>query len=82
MKQKKIKEEVEVIPLVKPLTPSENWKICQECRESIWKNEWGTAEFYHKLDCSKSNGIGYGSEKAGIIYPHKEQCPCTMCTTK
>ena len=40
------------------------WDKCPECDRSIWKEPKG--EFYHRLVCSKSNGIGYGEEGKAI----------------
>ena len=64
--------EVKVVPepdAPKPITSSttvkassgKGWSVCEECGREVWDDYSGT--FYHRLSCSKSNGIGYGDER-------------------
>lgn len=51
-----------------------HWEICQECgREVLIESK----EYYHKLSCSKSNGVGYLDEREPIA--HKVGCLCNRC---
>jgi hypothetical protein len=38
------------------------WYICSECGNECFHEIQGRT-YYHKLSCSHSNGIGYGSER-------------------
>ena len=54
-----IPEESEKIRAFRPVC--NKWQVCAECGNEILKDLDG--EFYHLLRCSRSNGIGYGSER-------------------
>lgn len=41
---------------------SERWKLCPECKEQVWK-EFTGHEYYHRISCSKSNGIRYRADR-------------------
>lgn len=41
---------------------SERWKQCPECKEWIW-HDWNGKEFYHRIKCSKTNGIVYRADR-------------------
>lgn len=52
------------------------WAKCEECGRECLTDANGT--FYHKLSCSKSNGIGYDEER-GICKTGKDKCMCSAC---
>lgn len=52
------------------------WYTCPECLNDVLVNR---GEYYHKLACSKSNGIGYGDERKNTTLPHHPSCDCLTC---
>jgi hypothetical protein len=69
------------VPDFKDVTPAHNWYTCEECNEfTLW--EYGKT-YYHKLSCSKSNGIGYvQGERINTTQPHDLFCNCMCCSPK
>lgn len=51
-----------IVPAVKVAAKviGSHWEVCEECGRKVWL-EFGK-EYYHRLKCSKSNGIPYGDE--------------------
>ena len=54
---------------------SVQWADCPECGAKQCLTDI-TGTYYHRLSCSKSNGIGYGGE---IASGHRKGCPCSAC---
>jgi hypothetical protein len=54
------------------------WERCPECKEDIF-HEVNGKEYYHKLACKHSNGVGYGGERTNQTLPHHPQCDCMTC---
>jgi hypothetical protein len=53
------------------------WYKCKECGNEAMNDTFGT--YYHKLVCSKSNGIGYNEERKNMTLPHNSRCDCMTC---
>lgn len=57
------------------------WANCLECDQEVWIEP--RQQFYHKLACPHSNGIGYGEERRNNpTLPHHHQCECLRCKAK
>ena len=57
------------------------WLMCEECGREIWTDYRG--QYYHKLACSKSNGIAYGDEISDKpMIPHHVTCDCLRCKAR
>lgn len=58
-----------------------DWKACTECG-CLVLHECNGKQYYHKLECSESNGIGYDEERLAynVRYPHHTACDCMSCS--
>jgi hypothetical protein len=54
------------------------WHDCMECGNNVL-HEVNGKSYYHKLSCSKSNGIGYNDERSNTTLPHHAGCNCLTC---
>ena len=60
----KQKPEVVAIP-TEPIfyrTPERSWNVCKECNEPVFREATGK-EYYHRIVCSKSNGVVYKKDR-------------------
>jgi hypothetical protein len=54
-----------------------NWYKCS-CGRLALKQANGQ-EFYHNINCKKSNGIDYYDPERNTTLPHKQNCSCNVC---